>query len=310
MIERIRTVHLETNTCCNARCIFCPTPAMTARIAIGMPLFRKIIDDLARIGFCGKLMTYFRNEPFTDPHILEKLRYARDRLPGATIFFSTNGLALGRERSARLLDLEPVIIKISMPRFSREQSIEVMGVDNAPILENLHALFEEGQKRKISDPQARFKLVMVHAPESEQVLMKRYLADKRMDGFFQLQFWELVNRAGNVEHGVFGERVSHTSIRGCTQGSPEINVRNTLVILADGRVVLCCMDWKGEVVLGDLHAQGVREVWGSKRHADVMAMVEGDVPAGGDFLCMRCSRAAPGEEAAPGGRRCPAAGEP
>jgi len=295
MIAPIRNVHLETNTCCNAKCIFCPTPGMTVKTAMSMTLFRKIIDDLARTGFRGKLMPYFRNEPLTDPQIFERLEYVRDRLPAAPIYFSTNGLALRRERIAKLLDLQPVIIKISMPRFSREQSIEVMGVDNGPILENIRALFEEGKKRGIENPQERFKLVMVNAPHSEQFLMRKYFADGGMDGYFQLQCWELVNRAGHVDRGVFGERVFHGRIRGCRQGSPEINVRNTLTIRADGRVVLCCMDWGGEVVLGDMNTQEIREVWEGAKRRDVMAMVEGTVQARRTFLCKRCSKAIPRE---------------
>ena len=287
MKGKIKNVHVETNTCCNAKCIFCPTPKMNKRISMSKKLFYKIIDDLASFNFSGKVYPYLRNEPMTDPYIFERLKYLREKLPNATIFFSTNGLALNMDKIVKLLNLEPIIIKISLPRFSKDQCLKIMGIDNTKILKNINLLFEEGRKRNIDNSKDKFLLVMVNAPESEQILMRNYLSRRGMENFFDLQLWGLVNRGGSVG-SIFGKRICHKKIKGCHQGSKEFNINNWFNILANGKVALCCMDWNVEVIFGNMNTQSIKEVWESKRYKEVLDMVFGKVETNKNFICKRC----------------------
>ena len=38
-----------------------------------------------------------------------------------------------------------------------------------------------------------------------------------------------------------------------------------MVILSDGRVSLCCMDYEGEIILGDANKETLRDIWNSEK---------------------------------------------
>ena len=93
-------VNIETNNVCTRKCAFClygikdkvPPIRMTAS------LFFKIIDDLVRINFKGRLSLFNINEPLTDKRIYGFVRYASLMLPGAVHVLVTNGDILDREK--------------------------------------------------------------------------------------------------------------------------------------------------------------------------------------------------------------------
>jgi MoaA/NifB/PqqE/SkfB family radical SAM enzyme len=114
--RKITCVMLETSTTCNAKCKFCPTNRLKPEI-MPQTLFYKIINDLAQMNFSGKILPYNRNEPLTDPFIFERLRYIREKLPKSKIFFSTNGFLLNEDKIEKLLDLQPIDLRISIHAF-------------------------------------------------------------------------------------------------------------------------------------------------------------------------------------------------
>jgi hypothetical protein len=59
-------------------------------------------------------------------------------------------------------------------------------------------------------------------------------------------------------------------------------------VLHTGEVVLCCMDWRREAVLGDINEQSLAAIWRGDRRRQVMAMLQGEREAPPDFLCKRC----------------------
>lgn len=92
-----RWVEIETINRCNGTCDFCPVSAgkdFRERKIMGMDLFKKIIDELHALHYGGKLALFSNNEPFLDRNIIEKAKYARNRLPFAYLYTFTNGTLL------------------------------------------------------------------------------------------------------------------------------------------------------------------------------------------------------------------------
>lgn len=95
--------HVEIETCnrCNGICEFCPVSVQNEtrdELKMEESLFRKIIKDLEKIGYDGKLALFSNNEPFLDERIIEFHRFARGCLPKARMHLYTNGtlLTLGK----------------------------------------------------------------------------------------------------------------------------------------------------------------------------------------------------------------------
>lgn len=93
-------VNIETINRCNSTCAFCTANKNAEKrpfMKMDEELFKHIIDDLAAWDYKGHLTLYGNNEPWLDTRIVELHKYAREKLPNAFIFMSTNGLILKRE---------------------------------------------------------------------------------------------------------------------------------------------------------------------------------------------------------------------
>lgn len=90
-------VNLETINRCNSTCEFCTANKNAEKRPYKRmedELFYNIIDQLAEWNYKGHLTMYGNNEPWLDTRIVEFHKYAREKLPDAFIFMSTNGLLL------------------------------------------------------------------------------------------------------------------------------------------------------------------------------------------------------------------------
>lgn len=107
-------VEIETVNRCNGSCSFCPVSKQRDTREYKMmtdELFERIILQLADINYSGKLALFSNNEPFLDPDILKRHKYAREKLPNARMHLFTNGTLLTIERFQELmLYLDELII--------------------------------------------------------------------------------------------------------------------------------------------------------------------------------------------------------
>jgi hypothetical protein len=88
-------IEIETHNTCNASCSFCQVNAsIDDRVHVKMPdsLFRHIIVQLADLDYRGQILLCSNNEPLLDDRIYGVCRYAKEKVPGATLIIYTNGL--------------------------------------------------------------------------------------------------------------------------------------------------------------------------------------------------------------------------
>lgn len=98
-------VEIEINSNCNLACSYCPN-SEHERIEQGnmkKELFSKIIDQLAKIGFRGKLAFDFYNEPTLSPNFYNFMREAKDKLPGVFIEIYSNGTKITKVEDVKKL---------------------------------------------------------------------------------------------------------------------------------------------------------------------------------------------------------------
>jgi MoaA/NifB/PqqE/SkfB family radical SAM enzyme len=77
-------------------------------------LFRKIIYDLAEMGFDGRLSFHFYNEPLLDDRIIQFISFSRSELEGARIHLFTNGDLLTPGRIRQLIAAGTNLIRVSL----------------------------------------------------------------------------------------------------------------------------------------------------------------------------------------------------
>jgi 2-deoxy-scyllo-inosamine dehydrogenase (SAM-dependent) len=100
-------VEVEINSRCNKRCVYCPVsvdPPNDQPRLMDPALYERLLDELARLEFAGRLSYHFYNEPLLHPRIVDVVRRTRERLPAVRQVLYSNGDLLTDELHGRLSD--------------------------------------------------------------------------------------------------------------------------------------------------------------------------------------------------------------
>lgn len=150
-LEYPRTVSIETQVRCNAKCSFCPYPE-SPRQGEEMPtaMFEKIIDDLSVIPAKHQFqMTLSRiNEPLLDSRLKSFHEMIAAKLPGAVITFWSNGTMLREGAFEWMADYKRARLVISLNAVNEADHVRLMGFGLKRVLKNLdylHSLKERGE---------------------------------------------------------------------------------------------------------------------------------------------------------------------
>jgi radical SAM protein with 4Fe4S-binding SPASM domain len=202
-------------------------------------LFHRIIKEGKELR--TKLFFPFLNgEPFLHPRIFEWLDYMESARANFCLF--TNASLLTKEKIDRLVKYTKLkYVVCSINAATKETHEKITGLKNFDeIVENVKYLMEKAPFRVIAN------LVLIDANKNEARQFSRmWRGHNHMNSF--------TNWAGywHDPEEMIGEKI------------PCNHLLFNIFILWDGRVNLCCMDWDGRVILGDLTKQTVKEVWDS-----------------------------------------------
>lgn len=277
---------IQTTSLCNASCVFCPykeTKDMLPNKIMDMKLYVKIIDECANYKNIDRIILYMNNEPLTDPYLIDRINYAKEKVPWASVHILTNGLSLTEEMADKLIDSKLDWIGVSFHGIKKDTIERAMGIPFETALNRINGFIEKARVKKDIK-----EYVMV------TFLRHKYLGIEEKNeaidywkskGIERISYFDgPVSRAGNVKDL---KRPPHKEkIIGCRS----IWADEMIHVVEDGKVVLCCMDWKREVVLGDLSDQSIYDVWNGKRkHVWESILGKDDMPE--SFLCKRCEEA-------------------
>lgn len=95
------SVEIEVINRCNGICPFCPVNRNTDPRKLKKmdeALFKKIMDELGKMRYSGRLALHSNNEPFLDARIVEFAKYAREHVPHAHLYMYTNGTLLTMDK--------------------------------------------------------------------------------------------------------------------------------------------------------------------------------------------------------------------
>lgn len=104
-----RNINIEINTSCNRRCSYCPNSVYDRGLIknakyLETEYYKKIIDELADLGFNGEVCPVHYGEPLLDKRILDLIRYTRIKLPKSKIKLFSNADLLDKEKYKSLVD--------------------------------------------------------------------------------------------------------------------------------------------------------------------------------------------------------------
>ncbi|MFA6594415.1 MAG: radical SAM/SPASM domain-containing protein [Candidatus Buchananbacteria bacterium] len=276
---------IQTGSYCNGLCKICPYAEVAPQLAQGVmtdELFKNIIGQISREGGRGiRIIPYFNNEPFLDPQFIRRLKYINETCPNCEVEVSTNLSLLGSVKQKELIGCSIDDLRLSVFGFTKKTYEQIMPGLNWKITKRNLDLLCENKKLRMGIGQ--ISLIMIDYPgltRRDVDLAKKYCRDNSL----KFELWGFMDRGGNVNK--YSNHIFREKISGCEQN----RTLERLHILFDGRVVLCCMDWRQQYVLGDLSKQTIKQVWNSKKFQTVRKAIHGGGKAVPE-ICKKCKLA-------------------
>jgi MoaA/NifB/PqqE/SkfB family radical SAM enzyme len=260
-------VQIESTNICNAKCVFCPRDEMGRKQGVmDMTLFRKIVDECAALGIEHVRMHNY-GEPFVDRSLVEKVRYAKEHgIPQVGMI--SNGSLITEQAARGMIEAGLDAINISVDASGREVfEATRVGLKYDKVIGNIERLVRLRKELGKVHPKLILSFVRQNNSEDEHAFIEhwRLVADK-------IHVTDLHNWAGTLNQQ---SDVQYPCYR------PWL----TFTALWDGRVSLCCADFDGRTVLGDLRTSSIREIWNSDAYR---AVRREHLESGGPAICRSC----------------------
>ncbi|MBW2085492.1 MAG: SPASM domain-containing protein [Deltaproteobacteria bacterium] len=264
-------VRIETTNRCNAACTFCPHLSMQRETGVmDQALYEKLVMECTQ-GGCRTLHLHNFGEPLLDPDLAERIAFAKDAGMRRVKIF-TNGSLLSGERAERLLGSGLDEIKISIDGRDAEEFARLRkGLSLDMILDNTRRF------RAMRDKTAakrRPTIIAACTQTSDRGATDRFLSSvvDRTD-YGELHNW------GGIMNPLQGRRIR----------KPCSRVWQTFTVLWNGDVALCCLDYDGSEILGNVREKPIRQVWQEERYQAIRRLhrlsEQDAIP-----LCQDCSK--------------------
>ncbi|MDD5717271.1 MAG: SPASM domain-containing protein [Sulfuricurvum sp.] len=277
--------YVEITNICGLSCSFCP-PKLQATETMELPFFESVLEDLRH--YTDEIAFHVMGDPMVLNNLTDYLNRAYSR--GFKVMITTSGFYCDAARRNALFHPAIRQVNISLNSYNKNSVSRSLANYINPILhlcdeklsrkENffinlrLWNLDQDESARDFNEQlfdilEAHFSLENGHIHSN--ISGKRQsirLAPKILLHFDHYFEWPSLNNA------VIGD--------GYCQG-----LHNQIGILADGRVVPCCLDGEGVMELGNLHTTNLGKILTSERSIAISAGFKKGICI--EELCQKCS---------------------
>lgn len=256
-----KTILIETQFGCNAGCVFCQYPQLKDELPRGRmsnAMFEKIAKECAGRGV-ERFILCLDNEPLMDHSIVEKYAILKKYCPDSVRNLTTNASLLTIEKVEQLIGAGVVNeVFLSVNGITKEVYEDLMKLPFERTMKNLDAFCD--WLREHPDIKKNLR-VRVNVVKTRRVAPEIDAMKARWEGKenFELHVIDMDNRGDQLD------MKSADPVKN-DEGDmhPNITCRrpfHTMVLTWEGQGVICCVDYKREVKLGNIHEQSVYEIW-------------------------------------------------
>jgi len=292
-------VQIQTVSSCNAKCKMCPYHSSWQKSHPGKmsdETFDHIIDLLRDIPI-GKICLYLENEPFLDNKLIERIIKVKRNLSYKLIEISTNLSLLTNEKIMEVFKVlrdTPHDFWISWHGIIPEKYKEIMGFDfykNKEILINYFKITKGKLKTSIN------------SIVGSKLTNKKIITEEDVRNFFfgiireaglepekiniRIKTFHYHDRAGNIKEEVTNKDVKKLIGKLKPYCS---RIKKWLHFMYDGDIILCCMDYRKETVMGNVNQfKSLELLLNSNEFKTMQLKAMGKIKTPDNFICKRCT---------------------
>lgn len=243
---------IEPSNVCNLRCIFCPYKRMKRKKEVmNMDLFKSIVKQASEIG-CKIIFLQQYNEPFLDNKIFERIDYIRKINKEIKIYIYSNATKISSDMISKILESPPDLIRFSIDGATKETFEKIrVGADYSKVVKNVCDLVRQRDERGRKLPRIETYFTVFNENRKE------------INSF--LGFWKdkcdyaSLYPADSRESENFVE-MNYLKLKKYVCFNPK-----SLFVLSNGLIVPCCIDVDGELALGNLKKDKLKNIINSKK---------------------------------------------
>ena len=243
-------ISIETSNICNAKCIICPYQKMTRKKEI-MPMvfFKKVVNNCLAYGVKNFNLIFY-NEPFLDPVIFERIKYLKSKKARVQLF--SNGSVIDSEKTENILEsgLDEIIFSIDA---AKKETYELIrrGLVFEKTINNILNLIKRKRKLGLEKPKIKLNFTKQKLNEAELEEFRSFWVSK-VD-----EISVSVNDGRNEISEPFARKKKSFASFPC------LRLWREFIVMSNGKVPLCCIDYDGKIILGDFNTQNLKEIWNS-----------------------------------------------
>lgn len=272
---RIPSVEITTVIGCRINCKYCPQKLLLANYfrddpnreaVMSMDTFMTCLGHLppkCHIMFCGMA------EPFLNPKCADMIYQTYKSGRGIELYTTLVGTSA--EEIKKIWDIPMNYVNI--------HAADMNGYADIPVTKEYFELFEKVIDHRRSDGKAFVNTCNAQGEEHPRI--KEICAGKVDISTI------LHDRAGNLDGDMLIRKRNDEGALSCTLCGQDLNHN---VLLPDGTLLLCCMDYGMKHVLGNLKTETYEEIMRGEKIAKIREGLMGNTDI--EILCRSCSNAA------------------
>ncbi len=175
------TIAFESSSVCNINCSFCyivKAPLNQGRRFLPLETFKKVVDETK--DFLQEVMLHWRGDPLLNKNLPDMVLFATEHDIKSSL--STNGMALSKDISGRLIDNRLGKITICLDGTTREvYALHRCGGDLGALLDNINNLVTLKRKARSKYPYIDLQMIVTkknqHQIDDFKMLAKKLGAD-------------------------------------------------------------------------------------------------------------------------------------
>ena len=247
-------IMFELTNACNHRCIFCANRQMTRKIGyLKQSVFSKIADEAFDLGV-REIALYTTGESLLHPEIVDFVQVAKRK--GFTyIYLSTNGALLTPELSRKLIQAGLDSLRISMNAATRSSYKKIHGRDDFErVIENIRqydSIRREMGNNILFSASCVLTKSNVNDKEKLEELLNPYLD--------VIKWTEVRIQGGLMVDTIRKLALKENDARYCLK--PCGLLWNGMHVDYEGNLTLCCVDFNGEILVGNVLNKGLLACW-------------------------------------------------